>query len=54
MTDMCHDCDIGNLSVLHIGQKGYKLDSLEIATAGKNGKTSLNEQLEFNVSPLLT
>ena len=25
-----HDCDISNLYVLHIEQKGYRLDSLEI------------------------
>lgn len=52
-----HDCNISNLSVLHIEQKGYKLDILEvleIARANKVGKALLNEQLDFNISPLLT
>ena len=41
----CHDCDISNLSVLHIEEKGYKVDTLEIldiSRARKNGKTLLN------------
>ena len=36
--------------------KGHKLDTLEIfelVKAKQNGKPLLNEQLEFNVSPLL-
>ena len=37
-----HDCDISNLSVLHIERKGYKLDTLEVAKAKKNEKTLLN------------
>ena len=39
------DCDISNLS---IQQKAHKL-----ARAQENGKALLNEQLEFNISPLL-
>ena len=49
-----NDCDISNLSVLLIEQKGCisdTLDVLEIARARKNGKTILNEKLEFNISP---
>ena len=43
-------------NTLHIEEKGYWLDALEvleIARAKKNGKILLNEQLEFNISPLL-
>ena len=42
------DCDISNLSVLHIEQKGYevdKLDIFQIVRAKTNGKALLNEQL---------
>jgi hypothetical protein len=51
-----HDCTISNLSVLHVEQKGRKLDTLEIleiARANKVGKALCNEQLEFKISPLL-
>jgi hypothetical protein len=53
---LTHDCTINNLSVLHVEQKRHKLDTLkilEIARANKVGKALLNEQLEFNISPLL-
>ena len=43
-----HNCDIRNLSVLHIEETGRKIDALQIlqvARAKKNGKTLLNEQL---------
>ena len=51
-----NDCDISNLSVLRIEQKGYRLDTLEIleiARARRNAKTLLNVQIEFNILPLL-
>jgi hypothetical protein len=41
---------------IHVEQKGHKLDTLgilEIARANKDGKALCNEQLEFNISPLL-
>jgi hypothetical protein len=47
---------MSNLSVLHVEQKGHKLDTLEIleiAKANKVGKALCNEQLEFNISHLL-
>jgi hypothetical protein len=40
--------------VIHVEQKGYKLDTLEvleIARANNVSKTLLNEELEFNILP---
>ena len=37
-----HDCDISNLSVLHIGHKLDTLEILEIARPERNGKALLN------------
>ena len=41
------------MPVTYVEQNGYKLNILEIARAKKNGKTLLNEQLEFSISHIL-
>ena len=56
MVDNNHTCLLENFEILHIENKGLRLDRLEaweIQSAALNGNILINEQIDLYKSPLL-